>query len=146
MRDTLEGSWTDPRGEKEVYLLNVIDGHNVVEASLGGRIDADEMRVFGEELGELMADLGVDDYSVVFDYSRAKPLDGQAKIELGWIKDSLIDQGAQKIVNVARDDMDIVDGTTARLQHVLEGREEFVLETHKISFPQVRAACYRLAA
>lgn len=129
-----------------MYLLNVIDGHTVIEASLGGRVDADEMRVFGEELADMVADLGVEEYCVVFDYSRAKPLDGQAKIELGWIKDSLLDQGAPKIVNIARDDTDIVDGTTERIQFVLEGREEFVLESHKISFPQVRAACQRMAA
>jgi len=120
-----------------VYLLNIIEETNVVEASLGGRIDVDEMRVLGEELAELLNQVETENFYVLIDYSKAKPLDGKARIELAWIKDTLLDQGATKIVNVARDDNDIIDGTTDRIQHVLEGREEFLLDPAEARFPAI---------
>ncbi len=161
--DTLTGLPSPPRwkngctgrngahGKNIVYLLNIIEETNVVEASLGGRIDASEMKVMGEEIAELLAMVETENFYVLLDYSKAKPLDGRALIELAWIKDTLLESGATKIVNIARDDRDIVDGTTDRIQHVLEGREEFLLNPAEARFPQlavqhVNCVTYQLKA
>ncbi len=126
-----------------MYLLNIIEETNVVEASLGGRIDADEMRVLGEELSVLLNQVETQNFYVLIDYSKAKPLDSKAQIELAWIKDTLFESGATKIVNVARDDSDVVNGTTDRIQHVLEGREEFLLDPAEARFPAMPAVASR---
>lgn len=122
-----------------MYLLNVNEETNVVEASLGGRIDVDEMRVLGEEIVELLDQVEVQSFYVLLDYSKAKPLDDRALVQLAWIKDSLLEHGAEKIVNVARDDQQVVAGTTDRIQYVLEGREEFLLDPAEASFPVLAA-------
>jgi len=132
-----------------VYLLNIIEETNVVEASLGGRIDATEMKVMGEELAELLTHVETDSFCVLLDYSRAKPLDRKALVELSWIKDSLFESGASKIVNVARDESEIIAATTDRIQYVLEGKEIFVLDPAEVRFPAVQqsaTAVYHLKA
>jgi hypothetical protein len=131
-----------------VYLLNIVEETNVVEASLGGRVDATEMRVMGEELAELLTHLETESFYVLLDYSKAKPLDQRALVELSWIKDSLLENGASKIVNIARDEMEVLSATTDRIQLVLEGREVFLLDPAEAKFPVVTHECitYELKA
>src|SRR5687768_5671427 len=42
----------------KMYLVSLFEEEAVVEASLGGRVTADEARVFGEELIEMLESFG----------------------------------------------------------------------------------------
>src|SRR5437588_4023259 len=104
-----------------MYLLTVQEDQAVVEASLGGRVDATEMRAFGEELAEILESLSNQSYCLLIDHSKAKSLDRDAVAVLAWIKDTALETGAEKIVCIARDESDMVNHTTSRIQAVLEG-------------------------
>ena len=129
-----------------MYLLTVQENQAVVEASLGGRVDALEMRAFGEELADLLETLGNQSYYLLIDHSRAKTMDREAVSVLSWIKDTALDTGAEKVVCIARDEADMVNHTTYRLQSVLEGREEFHLEGDSVSYPAWQQVSIRMAA
>jgi hypothetical protein len=132
-------------GER-MYLLTVQNDQAVVEASLGGRVDALEMRAFGEDLAELLESLGNQSYYLLIDHSKAKSLDREAVSVLSWIKDTALETGAEKVVCIARDEADMVNHTTYRIQAVLEGREEFHLEGDRMSFPAWQEQSVRMAA
>ena len=129
-----------------MYLLTVQEDQAVVEASLGGRVDALEMRAFGEELAELLESLSNQSYYLLIDHSKAKSLDRDAVDVLSWIKDTALETGAEKIVCIARDENDMVSHTTGRLQAVLEGREEYHLEGDRINYPVWQQVSVRMAA
>ena len=129
-----------------MYLLTVQEDQAVVEASLGGRVDALEMRAFGEELAELLESLGHQSYYLLIDHSKAKSLDREAVSVLSWIKDTALETGAEKVVCIARDEDDMISQTSNRIQAILEGKEEVHLDTDELTFPVWQQASYRLAA
>ncbi|HVL38386.1 MAG TPA: hypothetical protein VM328_03245, partial [Fimbriimonadaceae bacterium] len=49
-----------------------------IEASFGGRMDEAEMRVFAEELRDLVSEIEDQPYLLMIDHSKAKSLDRQA--------------------------------------------------------------------
>lgn len=129
-----------------MYLVTVQEDRAIVEASLGGRIDKLEMRAFAEDLEEVLESLGANRFYLLIDHSRAKNLDGEAAMILSDLKDKAFDIGAEKIVTMASDDEDVARHTTARLQQVLEGREQFCLEMPSMQAPSwQRTAVLRAA-
>jgi hypothetical protein len=129
-----------------MYLLTVQEDQAVVEASLGGRVDALEMRAFGEELAELLESLQNQSFYLLIDHSKAKSLDREAVTVLSWIKDTALETGVEKIVCIARDETDMVNHTTHRIQAVLEGKEEFHLEGEPVRYHAWQQTSIRLAA
>ena len=105
----------------------------MVEASLGGRVTKEEMWVFGEELKEVAQTMS-QPFMVLLDYSRAKQLEPGASELLSALKDFCLDNGAAKVVTIVKDENEIADRTHQRLQFVLEGREEFVLDASTVQW------------
>ncbi|MFT2520431.1 hypothetical protein ACMWQB_29890, partial [Escherichia coli] len=73
----------------------------------------------------------------LLDYSRALSFDRHAILALGAAKDACLKAGAHKIVSVPCTDHDLVRHTSARLQEVLEGKEEFVLDPESVHFSAI---------
>jgi hypothetical protein len=127
-----------------MYLMSWIEDEARVEASLGGRVTKEEMWVFAEELKEVAGSMD-QPFLVLLDYSRAKHLEPGAADVLTMLKDFCLENGAAKVVTVAKDEADILAHTQNRLQLVLEGREECVLDVAAVEWiPAV--AEYRRAA
>jgi hypothetical protein len=129
-----------------MYLVSLFEEEAVVEASLGGRVTADEARVFGEELIEMLESFGGKPFNMLLDYSKATCLDSETLIALSDIKDQCLQAGAVKIVSVAQDEQDMVRHTSERFQQVLDGFEEFVLDAAMVQFPVPHRAAIQLAA
>lgn len=117
-----------------MYLVSLYENEAIVEASLGGRVTADEVRVFGDELVELLAHLDDRPFEVLLDHSRAKRMDADTVMALSDVKDTLLAYGATMIWCIAADDSDRAAHQTVRLQHVLEGTETFVAEPSQARF------------
>ena len=130
-----------------MYLVSLYEKEGIVEASLGGRVTADEVKVFGDELSELLNHLGGQPFEVLLDHSRSRRMDAEAVLALSDVKDSLIASGATMIWSIAIDDSDRAVHQTVRLQHVLEGIESFVAEPSQAKFsPKAQAERRRRAA
>ena len=117
-----------------MYLVSLYEKEAIVEASLGGRVTADEVRVFGDELMELLDHLRDQPFEVLIDHSRARRMDADTVVALSDVKDALLAAGATMIWSVAADDSDRAAHQTVRLQHVLEGCEAFVAEPGQARF------------
>jgi hypothetical protein len=111
-----------------MYMMSWIEEDARVEASLGGRVTAAELRVLRDELEEVVATLGDQPFVMLLDYSRALPLDASATEELSALKDFCLEAGAERIVSVTLDDEHVAREIDVRLQHVLEGREAIVAQ------------------
>ncbi len=117
-----------------MYLVSLYEKEGIVEASLGGRVTADEVRVFGDELMELLDHLEDQSFEVLLDHSRARRMDADTVVALSDVKDALLAAGATMIWSIAADDSDRAAHQTVRLQHVLEGTETFVAEPSQARF------------
>lgn len=130
-----------------MYLVSLYEKEGIVEASLGGRVTADEIKVFGEELMELLDHLEDQPFEVLLDHSRARRMDAETVVALSDVKDDLLAAGAITIWCIAADDSDRATHQTVRLQHVLEGRESFVAEPAQARFrPKAQEIRRRRAA
>jgi hypothetical protein len=129
-----------------MYLVTLFENESMVEASLGGRVTADEMRVFADELNDLLETFEGRPFNLMLDYSKAACFDHEAVATLSAIKDQCLEVGASKIVSIPRNENDMVLHTSERLQHVLEGREEFVADPAAVQFPAIRQAQVRRCA
>lgn len=129
-----------------MYLVSLFEQEAIVEASLGGRVTADEIRVFGEELSELLETFEGRTYSMLLDFSKAKRLDSEAIVALAEVKDQCFEVGANEIVSVTVDEHDAVTHQSLRLQQVLEGRERFVADPSEAQLEKSKAHRIRLAA
>ena len=129
-----------------MYLVSLYEKEGIVEASLGGRVTADEVRVFGDEMMELLDHLSEQPFEVLLDHSRAKRMDAETVIALSDVKDELLAAGALTIWCIAADDSDRAAHQTVRLQHVLEGRESFVAEPSQAKFARREEVRRRKAA
>ena len=122
-----------------MYLVSLYEKEGIVEASLGGRVTAEEIKVFGDELVELLAHMADQPFEVLLDHSRARRMDGDTVLALSDVKDLLLATGATMIWSIAADDSDRAAHQTVRLQHVLEGNETFVAEPSQAKFrPRVQ--------
>lgn len=114
--------------ENNVYLVSYYEEKGFIEASLGGKLTPGELEVFSEELLELVDAFKGRPYQLLLDYSRAKGLNPSALFALGEIRDRCHERGASQIVSVTPGEADLEHETSHRLQHVMEGREAFVLD------------------
>ncbi len=129
-----------------MYLVSLFEREGIVEASLGGRVTADEVRVFGEELLELLETFEERSFSLLLDFSRAKRLDHSAVCALGMVKDQCFGAGASEIVSVPCDEHDLVSHQSTRLQFVLEGKERFQMDATRSALTMQKQASIPLAA
>lgn len=129
-----------------MYLVSLYEQEGFIEASLGGRVTADEIQVFGEELREIVEAFEAKPFQVLLDFSRARRLDGDGVTALAEVKDSMFAMGASQIVNVPGDEHDMVLHQSSRLQQVLEGLESFVSDPAEARFERRQAAALRFAA
>ncbi len=129
-----------------MYLVSLYEKEAIVEASLGGRVTADEVKVFGMEMEELLMHLGDRPFEVLLDHSRARRMDAETVLALSDVKDVLLAAGATMIWSIAADDSDRAMHQTVRLQHVLEGAETFVAEPSQVRFnPKAQGRLRRAA-
>lgn len=117
-----------------MYLISWMEEDAILEASLGGRVTQEEMEVVYEELRQLLAEVESQPFLFVVDYSRAKAFDGETSAILHDIKEFCRRQGAEKVVSVVREEDDIPWMTSACLQQVLEGKEDFVTDPSVINW------------
>ncbi len=117
-----------------MYLVSVLDDQSVIEASLGGRIDLLEMRTFADDLEELFEDKNGQPFYLLLDYSKAVGFDAQTSMVLNELKEKALEFGAAKVFSVPQEDTEIEDHISARMQEVLEGKEEFLVYAHQANF------------
>jgi len=129
-----------------MYLVSVLDDQPVIEASLGGRIDLLEMKTFAEDLEELFEDQNGQPFYVLLDYSKATAFDDKTQTALNEIKEKAFFNGAEKIFSVPQEDSELEDHVSARMQEVLEGREEFLMFAYQAKFTPLVAQTIALAA
>lgn len=120
-----------------MYLVSVLDDQPVIEASLGGRVELIEMKLFAEEVESQFETWNGDPFFLVLDYSKTANFDEQTAAVLNRLKDRALRLGAARIVSVPQDDSDLEDHVAGRLQSVLEGREEFLVSPLQAKFPQI---------
>ncbi len=129
-----------------MYLVSWIEEESRLEASLGGRITVEEMAVFAEEIRESLQIVNASPYRLLLDYSKAKRFDDATSLMLADLKDGCLENGADKIVTIVRDENDVLAHVSSRIQHVMEGREEFLLEQEEIRWPVPAAVAKAKAA
>lgn len=109
-----------------MYLINWDPSEKRIEASFGGCITNGEAEVFLEEFREQLSACQGQEFCVVLDYATTKRLDSNVLEAFAAARQDGWNAGAKKVVFVARDENEAVALTDSRLQHVLEGREEYV--------------------
>lgn len=109
-------------------MVSYYEEKGFIEASLGGKLTPGELDVFGEELLELVDAFGGRPYQLLLDYSRANGVNFGVMYQLGEIRDKCHERGAQKIVSVTTSERELEQETAQRLNQILEGREDFVLD------------------
>lgn len=129
-----------------MYLMSLFAEKAIVEASLGGHVTADEVNAFASELDEFLLALNVQKYNLLLDYSKASMMTGQAAVAMEEIKDRCLDTGAMKIVTVAQDQDEANRQTSIRIQNVLDGREQFVVDPESAEFERIVVESVRRAA
>lgn len=115
-----------------MYLISWMDEEARIEASLGGRVTAEEMAVLQDELREVLETLSNKPFLLVLDYANAKTFDVETREILADLKDFCFANGAGKIVSIVQDEEAMVAQTTERIQAILEGREQFLVEPKEI--------------
>jgi hypothetical protein len=123
-----------------MYLVNIQEDRHWVEASLGGKIDVDEMRVFGEELRDLIEDWNASTFALVLDCGKANAFDFATRKAFCEVKQSLLTLGAQKIVTIARDEHNANMLVSDRFQAVMEGLEDVVVDPSLVQLPEIAVA------
>jgi anti-anti-sigma regulatory factor len=109
-----------------MYLINWNPEASRIEASFGGCITNGEAEVFVDELRECLAQRQGQKFSLVLDFATTKRLDPNVLETFMTARDASQLAGASKVVFVARDENEASGLTESRLQHVLDGEEEYV--------------------
>ncbi len=112
-----------------MYLLSLMKEERWIEASLGGKVTYDEMRVFGIELRDLIIQSEIGRYAIHIDMSRAQPFDRNVDRVLTEIKDQCLRQGVTRIMTLVANEAQAEFYTAQRLQNVLEGKESYLLDS-----------------
>ena len=129
-----------------MYLVSLFDDQPVIEASLGGRVDVVEMKLFSEEVALLFNDLMNTPFYLLIDYSKTACFDQKTTSALNALKDKAFRAGAVKIFSVPQEDTEIEEHLSGRMQFVLEGREEFIIHARHAQFPPLPTLPDTLAA
>lgn len=128
-----------------MYLISWMDEEARIEASLGGRVTAEEMAVLQEELHEVLDTLKARPYLLVLDYAKAKNFDLETRAVLADLKDFCLANGAGKIVSIVQDEETMVAQTTERMQCILEGKEVIQLDLKEIVWEAPSVAARKAA-
>lgn len=113
------------RGKTTMYMVNWKKEDKTLEASLGGCITLAEAQVFCDAIVYELEQVDEPGFAFHLDYSSATRLD-QGVLETIHIANTYCKlRGASKFVCTARDESEIEYLTGLRLQHVLEGEEEY---------------------
>jgi hypothetical protein len=129
-----------------VYLLSYYEERGFIEASLGGKITTSELEVFEDELLSIIEGLEGQPYNLMLDYSRAKCLDDRGFEILTGIRGKCQEYGAQRIVSVVPGQADLERETAHRLEAVLSGLEDYVLDPAYARFSPPQTAVVRKVA
>jgi hypothetical protein len=129
-----------------MYLVSVFDDQPVIEASLGGRVDLVEMKIFAEELEEWFEEWNGQPFYLLLDYSKATAFDGKTTQVLNDLKEKAIETGAAKVFSVPQEDSELEDHVSGRMQFVLEGKEEYLAYAHQARFAPLTAQVIARAA
>src|SRR5579862_3888985 len=117
-----------------MYLVSVLDDQPVIEASLGGRIDLSEMRIFSEDVEEMFEHWNGEPFYLLLDYSKAISFDQKTTQSLNALKEKALARGAVKVISIPHEDCDLEESVSGRIQQVLEGKEEFLASAHQAVF------------
>jgi hypothetical protein len=128
-----------------MYLVSVLDDQPVIEASLGGRVDLVEMKIFAEELEDLFSDWNGQPFYLLLDYSKANVFDTKTTDALNALKETAFEFGAAKVFSVPQEESELEEHVSARLQTVLEGKEEFLAYAYQARFAPLTAQTIALA-
>jgi MFS superfamily sulfate permease-like transporter len=130
-----------------MYLLSYYEERGFIEASLGGKVTTGELEVFEDELLSIIDGLEGRPYNLMLDYSRAKGLDDQGHELLSNIRSKCQSYGAQRIVSVVPGQADLERETAHRLEAVISGLEDYVLDPAYARFHSLaKAAVIRKVA
>ncbi|MBS1716317.1 MAG: hypothetical protein JSS72_01140 [Armatimonadetes bacterium] len=121
-----------------MYLISVYENGGFVEASLGGVVTPDEMKVFGMELQRHIEESGLERFNLLLDHAKSS-YDETSFDELCGMKDKLYGCGAYQIIDVVSSVEDKERHTKARLQKVLEGFEDYVMDPSEAHFMPLAA-------
>src|SRR4051794_32687016 len=99
-----------------MYLVSVLDDQPVIEASLGGRVDMVEMKIFAEELEELFEDWNGQPFYLLLDYSKAMSFDATTTSALNQLKEKAFASGAEKVFSVPQEDSELEEHVSGRMQ------------------------------
>lgn len=122
-----------------MYLLSWHKDRSVLEASLGGKMDAAEIRAMGEELTDMLDDVEAESFKLLLNQAGAYGYDSRAYTEIDSLKDLCLKYGATQIVSVIEDDRIRTNQMTSRLQLVMEGIESYVERAEVTAFPITRS-------
>jgi hypothetical protein len=129
-----------------MYLVSVLDDQPVIEASLGGRVDLVEMKIFAEELEDLFSDWNGQPFYLLLDYSKATVFDTKTTDALNALKEIAFESGAAKVFSVPQEETELEEHVSARMQTVLEGKEEFLAYAYQARFAPLTTQTIALAA
>ncbi|MBV6490567.1 MAG: hypothetical protein KJZ62_09755 [Fimbriimonadaceae bacterium] len=129
-----------------MYLLSLHEDRSLIEASLGGRVTADEVSVLLDEIDEIVDQFESQGFSLLIDHSLAKTMDQHARAQLADLKDACLSRGAVKIVTVVASDEEVARNVNERFHWAMEGREQYVLDSSRIEWPATKVARTSLAA
>jgi anti-anti-sigma regulatory factor len=115
-----------------MYLLTWTEKDAKIDASLGGRVTAEEMAVLLEELQDVIDSIPDHPFSLCLDYSKAKQFDDATASILEDLLEFCHGAGVERIVSIVRDEDDLLRHVNARLQRVMEGREQYVVEPEEL--------------
>jgi len=112
-----------------MYVIARNDNEGFVEASLGGRVTLEEMKVFGSELAEICADFRGEPFVVLMDSSGALPFDLRTRHLLFAIQDMMLNAGALQVTHLLGHDQDVYEWEALRYERVKSGAETYVVST-----------------
>jgi hypothetical protein len=111
-----------------MYMVSWLEEEARVEASLGGRVTAEEVMVLAEELLDVAAQLAEQPYLLMLDYGKAAEFDAETSQALVHLKDQMLERGAERIISVTSDEERQAREINERFHNVLAGRESYVLD------------------
>ncbi|HVT14454.1 MAG TPA: hypothetical protein VHE55_19490 [Fimbriimonadaceae bacterium] len=104
------------------------------------------MKTFAEEMEDLFHEWNGDSFYLLLDYSKASTFDARTSQALDDLKEKALEAGAVKVFSVPQEDSELSDHISARMQAVLEGKEEFLMNATQAKFAPLTAATIALAA
>ena len=119
-----------------MYMVSWVEEDGRVDASLDGRVTVEEMRMFAEELREVVATFVNRPYVLTIDHSRAKPFESEAARLLSTLKDECLDGPVRRIVTVVEDEDAKARLMNERVMPIYLGREKVMLAAVHAERPQ----------